>query len=193
MEFKYQLTLPQPVVKDVVRAVVSTILFHRLLGSVIPQTREALGISYPVVMGDGAGEIDSLVEEKASTLVRALGDGRVSGTGKQRTASIAIRFVDQTAEAGREAKGTNISSGGWFGTRATTTEDQYKSGDAGGAGTGSPPVSWETWILTIKISDTTSSGGSSSGGASSGGSLSSQGMMKTNKSRMSEASELNCL
>lgn len=159
MEFKYELTLPKPVIKDVVRAILSTILFHRLLGSVIPQTRETLGISYPVVMGEGAGEVDSLVEEKASMLVRAL-EGKnkqqiqdqqsqqqsQSHNRQQQQALIAVRFVDKTAEAARKSKG-------WFGTRVLVPTAEQDAGK----------VCWESWILTIKSLDIPDSESTSAG------------------------------
>lgn len=171
MEFKYDLTLPHPLVKDTVRAILSTILFHRLLGSVIPHTRETLGVSYPVVMGDGAGEVDSLVEEKASMLVRALGESASHNKRTQGEAVIAVRFVDQTSATVTRKSG----GGGWFG-RA----EHHGVEDTGKDKEGTTKC-WESWVLSIKSFEMSALGptsGSSSGSSpgNSGGGMGSQGM-----------------
>lgn len=50
----------------------SSILFHRLFGPVVPQTREALGVTYPCVASE---EVDSLIEEKISQFMRRSENG----------------------------------------------------------------------------------------------------------------------
>lgn len=160
MEFKYDLDLPKPFVKDSVRAVLCTILFHRMLGSVVPKTGESkLGVSFPMVVGEGGAELDALVEEKASLVLRALEASAAATTGgsapgdeagvkvtadpRKRNQRHAAAVVEVQFLSKRPAAAATARKSGWFGSRvaaAAPAADQ----DA---------QCWEKWVLCVRLVD----------------------------------------
>lgn len=74
MEFKYTLTAPAAHIKETVRCLLSTILFHRMLGPALPSRHEILGgrLSYPAIVGAGALEIEEKVNLADSLVRKAL-------------------------------------------------------------------------------------------------------------------------
>lgn len=79
--------------KDVVKALLHVILFHRLFGQIVPRTHELLDLTIPSV-DDSA--VESLIDERAAAYVKTL---RVSGsppalTGAQ-TPSIVVEFYEK--------------------------------------------------------------------------------------------------
>lgn len=133
MEFNHTLNVPSPLIADSLRAVLSTILFHRMLGSVTPSSREShLGVAYPVILGEAGASLDALVEEKASLAARAL-DAGTSGKGPTATTAkavvVSVRFLH---------KSPTPRKAGWFGSRATTEP----SGD----------TAWEKWNVLVQAS-----------------------------------------
>ncbi|KAK7202548.1 autophagy-related protein [Myxozyma melibiosi] len=63
--------LDRLLVRDVLKAIISTIFFHRLFASVKPsaQPQEVLDVTYPAVED---AELDALIAEKVAKLVASL-------------------------------------------------------------------------------------------------------------------------
>ncbi|CAN6606453.1 hypothetical protein TRVA0_003S01508 [Trichomonascus vanleenenianus] len=72
MDIKYEITAEKSTVRDVVKCLLSTILFYRLFGPAIPQTREVCGVTYPSI---ASATVDALIEEKISLLLTAINQG----------------------------------------------------------------------------------------------------------------------
>lgn len=137
MEHSFTLSVPKPLIKDSLRAVLSTILFHRMLGSVSPSIRDShLGVAYPVVLGEGGAEIDALVEDKVSLAVRAIDASPASA----QAAMVCVRFLQQRPTPRKS---------GWFGTRTSAATE----GDG---------VVWEKWNILVTAGSSSSSGQTSS-------------------------------
>ncbi|KAJ4485875.1 autophagy-related protein [Lentinula aciculospora] len=66
------LILDRHTIKDVLRAVLDAILFHRLFGTVKPKTREVLGVTMP---GVSDLEMEKLVEEKVDLFWKGMEGG----------------------------------------------------------------------------------------------------------------------
>lgn len=102
MDVKYAIQTDKAFIKETVRAILSTILFQRVLGSVVPQTRSALGVSYPCIVSE---EIDTLLEDKVSRLLQTL-DMNTSGSEKSGGKQIGVQFFEKRSK-----------KSSWFGTR----------------------------------------------------------------------------
>lgn len=128
MDFKYDLIVSGPLLKEATKAVISAILFHRLLGSNMPQTREIYGVpsstndlselegdptvAYPCVSDP---HVDALVEEAASRVVKVVaseaarrnstaGDGGGGGGALSRVlGTVQVRFLKSPVVAGTVA------------------------------------------------------------------------------------------
>ncbi|KAJ3732493.1 autophagy-related protein [Lentinula guzmanii] len=66
------LTLDRHTIKDVLRAILDAILFHRLFGLVKPKTREVLGVTMP---GVSDLDMEQLVEEKVDLFWKEIEGG----------------------------------------------------------------------------------------------------------------------
>lgn len=83
--------------KESVRAILSSILFQRVLGAIVPQTRQAIGVTYPCIINE---QIDSLIEEKVSRLLQIL------DTDVNQERQIGVQFYEKRSK-----------KSSWFGTR----------------------------------------------------------------------------
>ncbi|KAG5368519.1 hypothetical protein CJU90_0724 [Yarrowia sp. C11] len=78
MEFQYSIVADKKLLKPLAEALLSSILFHRLFGSVTPDSRELLNITYPHPLLGTAKEnqeLAQLLDENASLLSRSLENG----------------------------------------------------------------------------------------------------------------------
>ncbi|KAK9367645.1 autophagy-related protein [Lipomyces kononenkoae] len=96
------IVLDRLLIRDVIKAVLSSIFFHRLFGSVRPLSppREVLDITYPTV-DDSA--LDSLIDEKLTHLTAVLDTSSQNAanqpysgaTQRHRKAQIAVNFFEK--------------------------------------------------------------------------------------------------
>lgn len=127
MDFKYEITTERATTKEVVRAICSCILFHRLFGPVTPISREAVGVSYPCVASTA---IDTLIEEKASSLL---------SSDTSSTQVLALQFFEKQNDTQNTGKHQRQKSGLWF--------------VMGGGGEKEKQVCWEQWVLKVSVLD----------------------------------------
>ncbi|GAA6005634.1 hypothetical protein JCM11491_003708 [Sporobolomyces phaffii] len=83
--FQASLSLDRSHLQSAVRAVLGTILFHRVLGQLSPSSLDFLGISFPV---PADAQIDAIIESKAEAFTRLLLEG--AGSGEGRSAKIVV-------------------------------------------------------------------------------------------------------
>ncbi|KAG5360498.1 hypothetical protein CJU89_3569 [Yarrowia sp. B02] len=80
MEFQYSIVADKKLLKPLAEALLSSILFHRLFGSVTPDSRELLNITYPHPLLGTAKEnqeLAQLLDENASLLSKSLENGEL--------------------------------------------------------------------------------------------------------------------
>lgn len=73
---------------DAVRVVISTILFHRMLGPINPKTVESLGVTYAV---PESSELEEQIRQKLDQLAAILSENK-------RSAEIVLRFFDPSSK-----------------------------------------------------------------------------------------------
>lgn len=71
---------------DAIRAVLSTILFHRLFGTLVPSTSEAVGVTYPVPVHP---ETESIISQRAKELAHRFRDSAI------KTQAVQLRFFSR--------------------------------------------------------------------------------------------------
>lgn len=101
----------------------STVLFHRLFGPSVPQTREVLGVTYPCVVNSS---LDSLIEEKTSEILRSIRP-------QQAETQIGIQFFEKQPGSAKKKQTTS-----WF----STTSPQLQQ-----------DVCWEQWVIRLHLLD----------------------------------------
>ncbi|GAA5831741.1 hypothetical protein JCM3766R1_005001 [Sporobolomyces carnicolor] len=85
--FQVSFTLDRAHLKSVVKAVLGTILFHRVLGQTAPSSIELLNVSCPVPADP---QIEALIEAKSEAFSRLLLDGSASGEGRSAKLFVAL-------------------------------------------------------------------------------------------------------
>lgn len=193
MEFKYTLTAPAAYTKETVRCLLSTILFHRMLGPASPSRHEILGgrLSYPAVVDAGAVEIEEKVNAADLLVRKALGtaapknnsnayDSTVAGSGLM--SASAVR-VSSSSPSESPLVATIVLKVRFLGAQdqLPRAKSWFRQGDGSRC--------WESWQITISFTQTLplsaavttasaspsrtsprrSSGSSNSGGGGTGG------------------------
>lgn len=140
-EYQLEITADRPNVKDVVKGkqtfpsahphhltdspsgVLHTIFFHRYFTPLYPATHDILDITLPYVTDD---EIETLVEQRATSLVRQLdianNQQSTQYSHKGGKGQIVIQFLEKKRR-----------KGGWFGTKADEE------------------TVWETWVVDVTL------------------------------------------
>ncbi|KAG0141908.1 hypothetical protein CROQUDRAFT_725432 [Cronartium quercuum f. sp. fusiforme G11] len=67
--FRHEFVIIRTVARDVIKAILHSILFQRVFGSIQPKTIEVLGLTFPQVIEPGT---ERLVEERTESLFKAL-------------------------------------------------------------------------------------------------------------------------
>ncbi|KAH8673806.1 DUF1649 domain protein [Xylariales sp. PMI_506] len=115
-------------VRDVVRAILHTIFFHRFFPSITPQSREVLDITLPFVQD---AELDTMIEKRAAELDRELSAERShaphAGGGGGGRGDISVQFFE------KKRRKT------WY-MRAA-----YGGGDE--------EVCWECWTVKVTVAE----------------------------------------
>lgn len=109
-------------VKDIVRAILHTIFFHRYFPSLRPSTIEVLDFTLPFVSDP---QLETLIDTRVGQLIRQL-SSTSSSKGNVR-GQLAVQFFEK-----RRRKGGGL---GWF----------------TGAGKAEEEVCWEIWCLEVTI------------------------------------------
>lgn len=92
-DFTLEITVDAILLKEVAKALLTAILFHRLFGVLRPRAeRDLLDISFPVM--DDA-QIDTIVEDKANALVRSMDARAASNTSSSTFGRILVRFFEK--------------------------------------------------------------------------------------------------
>ncbi|KAK8170024.1 autophagy-related protein [Phyllosticta citrichinensis] len=109
-------------VKDIVKAILHTIFFHRYFTPVTPLHRDLLDLTLPAI--DDV-DLDTLIDQRATALVRAL----ETGTGHQQRGrgQLAIQFFEKRRRKSYFPFGTL------------------------GKGRGDEEVCWEMWMLDVTL------------------------------------------
>ncbi|GAA5920808.1 hypothetical protein JCM1841_005104 [Sporobolomyces salmonicolor] len=119
--FQASLTVERQWVKEVVRAVLGMILFHRVCGTLRPAEVEVLGVSFPV---PAEPEVEELLMAKTEAFTRVLLDGRSSGearSGKVMIALYPVPLPPPTSRPSRQRPSTLSSSSARPSSPAATT------------------------------------------------------------------------
>jgi hypothetical protein len=155
MEFKYTLTAPAAHTKETVRCLLSTILFHRMLGPALPSRHEILGgrLSYPAVVGAGALEIEEKVN-LADSLVRkalvaaATAAAKQSGNSASTTSTTGAALVSASGAAPSSSSSSSLVAKVVLKVRFLAPPEQpprakswFRQGDGARC--------WESWQVTI--------------------------------------------
>ncbi len=139
--------------KDVVKAVLHTIFFHRYFTPIVPLSRDLLDLTLPAI--DDV-DLETLIDQRASALVRELGsgDGRAGvagggvgigrggagggygdgrGTSGGTRAQVAVQFYEKRRRKASGYTGFNLFRG---------------RGESNG---GDEEVCWEQWTLDVTL------------------------------------------
>lgn len=109
-------------IRDVVRAILHTVFFHRYFPTLRPSTIEVLDLTLPYVTDP---ELESLIDTRVYQLVRQLSSTTSPNSGVR--GQIGVQFFEK-----RRRKGSGL---GWFGGGAKTEEE----------------VCWEVWRLEVTL------------------------------------------
>ncbi|KAI0167222.1 hypothetical protein LQW54_002372 [Pestalotiopsis sp. IQ-011] len=119
-------------VRDVVRAILHTIFFHRFFPSITPQSREVLDITLPFVQDQ---ELDTMIEKRAAELDRELSAERT--------------------HAPHSAGGVPVGGGGRGNVSVQFFEKKrrktwYMRAAYGG---GDEEICWESWTVKVTVAE----------------------------------------
>ncbi|ORY72415.1 hypothetical protein BCR35DRAFT_307696 [Leucosporidium creatinivorum] len=148
--FQQSFSVERQWVKEVMRAVLGTILFHRSVGNVSPATVECHGCTFPVPADP---EIDALLSAKTEELTRALLEDGV----KSSKLVVALYPTPSSPRQQRPAPPkprplapTVTSALGWFSASAkalaTGAEEEEHAEDDAELG-----QVWEAWIVDVEV------------------------------------------
>ncbi|KAM0747932.1 hypothetical protein T439DRAFT_382999 [Meredithblackwellia eburnea MCA 4105] len=150
--FQLSLALEPSSLRDVLRAIISTILFQRVLGNTKPKTTEICGVTFPVPTGDL--DLDRLVDNKVDEVARKLGEGDpgAGNGGGGRRGRFTISFYptplvpppppplpspsSQPLVPIGGGGGLTTTALNWFATGTSTVSKAFTSGGGGGGGGG---------------------------------------------------------
>jgi autophagy-related protein 101 len=120
-EYALQLFADPIYVKEVVKAILHTIFFHRYFIPITPTSRDLFDLTFPVVEDN---DLETLIDQRATSLVRAV---------EMPSAGVASRSNGQSGRAMIELKffETKKRRKGYFFTKADEE------------------VCWETWTLDV--------------------------------------------
>ncbi|KAF2484648.1 autophagy-related protein [Neohortaea acidophila] len=141
--FHLTLTTDRPTARDLLKALLHTIFFHRVFTALTPATHDVLDLTLPYVSDD---EIEAVIEKRTGAFVRYLDNGGNGGGG--------------SGTDGHEAGG----AGGGGNSKATLTlhflEKKRRKGWF--VAKADEETIWETWVITLSLLP--SAGGSGGGG-----------------------------
>lgn len=136
-EYTLDIFADRACVKDIVKAILHTIFFHRYFTPLRPHTHDLLDVTFPYVQDV---DLETLVEQRANTLVRQLdasSDSSTSGGFAAAHGHQAAAGQRQRGDGGRAQVVVQFMEKkrrkGWFGAKADEE------------------MVWETWILDVTL------------------------------------------
>lgn len=112
-------------VREVIRGILHTIFFHRMLQSLKPETQDILDLTLPHVSNP---ELETLIEQKASAMVRQLDAERHQGSGAGAgRGQVVVQFFERRR---RKTSGWNPLGG-----------------------RGDEEVCWESWTVKVTVAE----------------------------------------
>ncbi|KAF3925545.1 hypothetical protein ABW21_db0201535 [Orbilia brochopaga] len=91
-EFVLDTVVEPTFAKDVVKAILAAIFFHRLFPSIRPKTRDLLDLTLPSV--DDA-ELDALIDNRTSSMIRSVESTPGSSSAKTQIAKSIVSFFEK--------------------------------------------------------------------------------------------------
>ncbi|KAF2093883.1 DUF1649-domain-containing protein [Rhizodiscina lignyota] len=119
--------------KDIIKAVLHTIFFHRYFTPIVPVSRDLLDLTLPAI--DDV-DLETLIDQRASALVRELGSGEGGGLGRG---------------GGYGAGGMGGMSGASRGQLAVQFYEKRRRKGYTFFGKGDEEVCWEQWTLDVTL------------------------------------------
>lgn len=152
--FQVSLTIERQWVKEVIRAVLSTILFQRVLGNFRPRSMEVCGVTFPV---PADSDVEALINIQVDALSRALDQSSTTSSGTPKPSRLFLALYP-TPKAPRAPLPTPkvrapplATALGWFSasTKAfvggeeesnSTQDDEEEFGKV-----------WEGWVVEVEM------------------------------------------